>query len=44
MAGVPSTGSPELRSRASAHFTIHEEADDHQDTRVTATQEGSVGF
>lgn len=42
MAGVPSNGSPELRPRASAHFVIHEEADDKQDAMMAAHQASAV--
>ena len=42
MAGVSSNGSPELRSRPSAQFLIHDESDDKLDTSVALRQANSV--
>lgn len=42
MSALPSTGSPELRGRASVPFAIHDEVDDNKSITVATRQESSV--
>jgi hypothetical protein len=42
MSALPSTGSPELRGRASVPFAIHDEVDDRKTITVATRQESSV--
>lgn len=42
MSALPTTGSPELRGRASVPFAIHDEVDDNKSITVATRQESSV--
>jgi len=42
MSAFPSTGSPELRGRASVPFAIHDEVDDNKSITVATRQDISV--
>lgn len=42
MSALPSTGSPELRGRASVPFAIHDEINDKKTLAGTTRQESSV--